>query len=354
MLKFVPNCNFEHISSGVWRELKGLNNYLAWKSQITGDRWLWRQDGLVGKIYIYDLGTYEEHILPLHGSPVATGRPDELMILSENKCYLYNVDKRKTKSIEGYPHPEGGRSARVVLDNGDLLVVGGKDYHEEQRFSEHGRSAIFRYKKKRWELIPNGKSKSQAPAARLSDGSVVFANYASGFGSTSGDKRFDPATKAWLTPIPDLDTYSFTQKFWALASGELLACGGFAPRGRDEATHEVRLYSPSANQWTRLKSIPLDYYGDLRHSALIKHDGETCGWIAPGLQDSGDPENPVQAEPTSFMICGFNDGVLQYRSLPTLPQLISHHHHRIMSLSGNRLLFICSNDKAQSTVYEWD
>jgi len=147
-------------------------------------------------------------------------------------------------------------SAIVVLLNGDVLVVGGVDAHQQTV----PRAYLYQPGSDRWSRLPDLPAPRAALfAAPLKDGTVLVGGGASdspdSFPSPSGQSNawiFDPATRSWRS-VSSMHGGRLFASATQLPDGRVLVAGGDG-QGNPLASAEV--FDPATISWTAIPELP--------------------------------------------------------------------------------------------------
>lgn len=172
-----------------------------------------------------------------------------------------------------------------LLNDGRVLVVGGGSGVGDN-IPAGGDALLYNPSTNSWSATnPMVKMRSQARAARLSDGRVLVAG-----GITLEDQSrlimsasaevYDPASNGW-TSVASLTQARYQFALVVLPDSRVLAIGGARDYNNryteNSFIHEIELYEPTANAWRSIGKLPQSR-SDV--SATLLQDGRI--WVTGG------------------------------------------------------------------------
>lgn len=199
-------------------------------------------------------------------------------------------------ATSAYPGGLGDGSTALVLPDGRVLLVGGGTPATDDP------SPTLRYDPaaNAWESqSPLAPGRFSAGVAQLPDGRALVAGGAEKRVPQGGDGpvgpplasalRYDPAADRW-SPAASLATARMSATLVTLASGQILAVGGFGGEGALAGLASAERYDPAADRWVGVGQMQTVRFG---HTATRLADGRV---LVVGGYNSGGGTATASAE----------------------------------------------------------
>lgn len=164
------------------------------------------------------------------------------------------------------------RHKAILLNNGQVLVVGGRDKDSRTLKS----CELFDPIQESWTLtdpLPNGLSRFQL--VKLPGGDILLSGGFGTLGASDICLRYDANAHNWQTMAP-MHHKRYNHSMTLLNSGKILVVGG----ANDKVLKSVELYDPATDSWSIESNLS---YEREEHTATLLNSGKVL--IVGGLKD---------------------------------------------------------------------